>query len=262
MTPGVSGIANHHIYRAVSPDGKAFVGEASPVLQSASVPEAVLGADGRIWLYFVNGQSGYHGIFLAQGSAEGALEIVDCIKLDGQFDPTAVDPDVVRVNDGRYRLFHASFGGPTQSGSRQTGPMIRQAVSDDGTHFTVEGVLAPGTDPSAVQLADGSWLLAIPRGDKGTDVYHSADGAQFDLLTQVSDARGMPDLVLLPDGQVRMYVGGGEFAAFLSNDGGQTWTQESGVSLMVGGKPVGAGGAAVVHLPDGKWVLFYIQIEK
>lgn len=259
VTPGVSGIANHHIYRAVSADGKVFVGETTPVLESASVPEAVLAPDGTIWLYFVNGQSGHHGIFVAQGSAEGSLEIVDCVKLDDEFDPTAVDPDVVRMSDGRYCLFHASFGSPTQSGSGQGGPMIRQAVSDDGIHFTVEGVLVPGTDPSAVQLTDGSWLLAVPRGEKGTDIYRSADGAQFDLLAQVSEARGMPDLVILPDGQVRLYVGGGEFAAFVSNDGGKTWTQESGVSLTVGGKPEGAGGATVIRLPDGTWVLFYIK---
>lgn len=257
-TPGVSGIANHSIYRAVSTDGKVFVSETTPALQSASVPEAVLAPDGTIWLYFVNGQSGYHGIFVAQAGAEGSPEIVDCVKLDGQFDPTAVDPDVVRMNDGRYRLFHASFGSPNQSGSGQAGPMIRKAVSDDGIHFTVEGVLVPGTDPSALQLSDGTWLLAVPRGDKGTDIYRSTDGAQFDLLTQVSEARGMPDLALLPDGQVRLYVGGGQFMAFVSSDGGKTWTQESGVSLTVGGRPVGAGGATVVRLPDGTWVLFYI----
>lgn len=261
-TPGASEIARHHIYRAVSNDGIIFVGETTPVLQSASVPEAVLSPEGMIWLYFVNGQPGHHGIFLARGGAEGPLEVVDCVKLDGQFDPTAVDPDVVRLANGRYRLFHTSFAYLRQPGSGQKGPMVRQAISDDGIHFTVERVLVPGTDPGAAQLTDGSWLLAIPLGREGIQIYRSADGVQFDLLGQIPEARGMPDLLVLPDGRVRMYVGGGELAAFISDDGGRTWDRESGFRLTVEGPPVPSGGATVVRLPDGRWVLFYIGIER
>lgn len=260
-TPGASEIVRHHIHRAVSNDGMLFVGEATPVIRSASVPEAVLGPDGTIWLYFVNGQLGHHGIFLARGGAEGPMEIVDCVKLDGEFDPTAVDPDVVRLADGRYRLFHTSFAYLRQPGSGQKGPMIRQAVSDDGIHFTVERLLVPGADPGATQLADGSWLLAVPRGPEGILIYRSADGVQFDLLGRIPESRGMPDLLVLPDGRVRMYLGGGESAAYISDDGGRTWARESGFRLTVAGKPAPSGGATVVRLPDGRWVMFYLGIE-
>ncbi|MCX7750946.1 MAG: hypothetical protein N2320_05360 [Candidatus Bipolaricaulota bacterium] len=55
--PGMSGIRNHHGYRAVSVDGRMSVGEASPVLRSASVPDAVvrsaLSEDGKaFWCSF------------------------------------------------------------------------------------------------------------------------------------------------------------------------------------------------------------------
>ncbi|MBC7259771.1 MAG: hypothetical protein H5T65_11035 [Chloroflexi bacterium] len=60
---------------------------------------------------------------------------------------------------------------------------------------------------------------------------------------------------------MRMYVGGGEFLAFVSDDGGRTWAREPNVRLTVQGKPVGVGGPTVIRLSDERWVMFYIGIK-
>jgi hypothetical protein len=221
------------------------------------VPDAVLRPDGTIWLYFVNGEPGRHGIFVARGRTNGSFEIIDCVKLDGKFEPTAVDPDIVPLSDGRYRMYYyANLG---QVGGRNT---IRSAISDDGINFRVEGDVATGpyTDPSVAILADGRWLLSIPRGPEGNLVFTSPDGTTFDTAgVMVQGANGTPELVALGDGRVRMYVGGGALRSFISSDGGGAWAQESHTDLRIQSGGHGAGHPSVVQLEDGTWLLFYVS---
>ncbi len=255
---GPGGLAAHRLYRATSTDGQVFTSDNVVLIEGASVPDAILRPDGTIWVYFVNGETGRHGIFVAQGSAEGSFEIMDCVKLDGQFEPTAVDPDIVRLSDGSYRLFYyANLG---QAGGEN---IIRSAISSDGINFTVEGDVASGpyTDPTVAALADGSWLLSIPRGKEGNLVFASGDGTTFDADgLMVNGADGTPELVALADGRVRMYAGGSALLSFISSDGGSTWALEPETELRLTGGTPGAGNPSAIQLADGTWLLFYTGI--
>ncbi len=257
---GPGGLAAHQLYQATSADGKVFTGDNVLLVNSASVPDAVVRPDGSIWVYFVNGEKGKHGIFVAQGTASGSFQIVDCVKINGRFEPTAVDPDIVRLSDGRYRLYYyANLG---QTGGQN---IIRRAVSTDGINFTVEGDVASGpyTDPTVALLAKGGWLMSIPRGREGNLVFSSADGARFDTASSVmvKDADGTPELAALADGRVRMYAGGGKgLLSFVSADAGKTWSKESETELRASGANRGAGNPSVVQLANGTWLLFYTAI--
>ncbi len=126
----------HRVQWASSTDGINFTSLPDVLLEHASVPDAVVRSDGAVWVYFVNGQPGQHAVFIAEQQADGTLEVFDCIRLDGEINGNAVDPDIVRLEDGRYRLFY--FQGWFVGGTPQSAHPFYSAISEDGVHFAVE----------------------------------------------------------------------------------------------------------------------------
>lgn len=260
--PDANGPYFHQVYRAFSSDGVTFKPEGRLLLDHASVPDAVARADGQVWLYYVNGQPGQHGMWAARVTSGGPLEVKGCVLLDGRYNPNAVDPDVVRLPDGRYRLFYyeGAFVGPRpRPGQPEPPHPIFSAVSSDGLRFTVERQLLAVegvTDPSAVLLKDERWLMALSQGQR-TLLAASADGRSFTLTGVTVDLGGVPELTLLADGRVRLFVTGrGGIQSLVSADSGTTWTAEQGARLA------GAGGQIVADpsllaMPDGSWTLYY-----
>ncbi len=214
-------LADHEVYVTTSPDGLTFPDAGERILTRASVPDLVVGPDGRLWVYFVNGEPGHHGIYAARRTDAGTWEVLGCITLDGVFNGNAVDPDVQRLPDGRIQLvyFQGNFVSPTL-GPDDPHPIFR-AVSEDGLHFTVEGQIfaLPGaTDPTTVQLPDGSWLLAVAVQGH-IRLARSEDGTAFTLLDVDLPDLGLPELAVLDDGRVVLYL----TRPYVSTDGGQTW---------------------------------------
>ena len=251
----------HQIYRAFSSDAFNFTPENVLLLDHASVPDAVVGPDGETWVYYVNGVAEQHGIWAARQNAAGEWEAIDCVRIDGQFNGNAVDPDIVRLPDGRYRLFFYEGFFITPVPQDAGAHPIFSAISEDGLNFTLEQqlvALEDVTDPSAVRLPDGSWLLALPQ-KRETLVLRSADGFNFDPagIVRLSPG-GIPELAALPDGRVRLfYATGGGIGSYISSDNGQTWQAESGLRIN---KPVGeeiAADPSLLALPDGSYELYY-----
>ena len=251
----------HQIYRAFSSDAFNFTPENVLLLDHASVPDAVVGPDGETWVYYVNGEAAQHGIWAARQNAAGEWEAIDCVRIDGQFNGNAVDPDIVRLPDGRYRLFFYEGFFTTPVPQDAGDHPIFSAISGDGLNFTLEQqlvALEDVTDPSAVRLPDGSWLLALPQKGE-TLVLPSADGFNFDPagIVRLSPG-GIPELAALPDGRVRLfYAIGGGIGSYISSDNGQTWQAESGLRIN---KPVGeeiAADPSLLALPDGSYELYY-----
>jgi len=246
-----SPLYDHQVFLTSSPDGLQFAEQGDMILDHASVPDGVIGPDGKLWVYFVNGEPGQHGIFAARQTDSGAWEMVDCVKLDGRFEGNAVDPDVTRLPDGRYRLvyFLGSFVGGPPPDPGQPHP-IYSAISEDGINFTVEQQLiavAGVTDPSLAQLPDGRWLLAMTR-DGETLLAASDDGYNFELTGVTVNAPGIPELAALPDGRIVLYLN----QILISEDGGQSWTAVTGSQV-----PGGGADPSLAALPDGGYAFFY-----
>lgn len=248
----------HQVYRAFSSDGLTFTPENMLLLDHASVPDAVLRPGGETWAYFVNGQPGQHGIWAARETEAGTWEIVDCVRLDGVFNGNAVDPDIMVLPDGRYRLFYYEgfFVGPPPAGP-EPAHLIFSAVSEDGLNFTVERELIAVenvTDPSVVQLPDESWLMALSQGSR-TLLAASNDGYDFELTGVVVEAGGVPELAVLPDGWLRLFVTARGIESLISDDDGHTWTQEPGERIFATGMITAD--PSLVAMPDGTYTLFY-----
>jgi hypothetical protein len=186
------------------------------------------------------------------------------IQIEGLIDGNAVDPDIVRLQDGRYVLTYmrGNFG----QFNPEPVSTIYSAWSWDGVRFFDPRVVyKPGTsnsdrspvvtDPSLVQLKDGSWLLAIssPAGPNAT-LYGSKDGLNF-TSKGVTLTAFSPDLQVLADGRVRIYYADGPAGGIgsrISSDGGQTWTLESGA------RKTGAGfDPSVFKANDGTWYMMF-----
>jgi len=258
VIPGMteeSPIYTHQIYLTYTPDGKTFPDEKESqlILDHASVADLVIGPDGQLWAYYVNGETGRHGIFAARQTENGDWETLGCVTLNGEFNGNAVDPNIMRLPDGRYRLVY--FQGNFVSQTLQPGDPnpIFSAISEDGLHFTVEGQLIaiPGaTDPSLVQLPDGSWLLAVTAG--GQTVFAvSEDGEHFTEFSQPIREIGIPELFVFPDGSVGLYLA----RMFISNDGGQTWQVAEGVTV-----PGNGADPSLVALPEGGYAFSFKRV--
>ncbi len=247
---GTSSIYHHQVYLTTTDDGMTFSAESRLILDHASVPDLVIGPDGRLWAYFVNGEPGRHGIFAAHQTESGTWETLGCVTLDGVFNGNAVDPNVTRLPDGRIRLVY--FQGNFVSQTLQPGEAhpIFSAVSTDGLHFTVEGQLIAiprATDPSLVPLPDGSWLLAV-MADGQTVFARSDDGTHFATFGQPVRDVGIPELAVFPDGSVGLYLS----HMYRSTDGGQTWQRLDHVRV-----PGNGNDPSLVALPEGGYAFAY-----
>ncbi|MDP2955042.1 MAG: hypothetical protein Q8N53_01360 [Longimicrobiales bacterium] len=232
----------HTVVAAETLDGRTVL-NARAVLEHASVPDGVRLSDGTVHVYYVNGAQGYVWIARLEGTTAVPL---GPLRLNGTDRAVGVvDPDAWRMPDGAIRLAYLG-------GFAQPSPTARRAIciaeSRDGVTFTVLATAletAVGellTDPSVVQLADGSWRMAISLGQQ-TVLARSADGLHFTRLGTLSYG-GVPELAIAPDGALRLYVCAAGITSWRSMDGGATWGQE-GVVI-----PPGPAGQRIVCDPS------------
>ena len=291
--PAPGGPYFHQVYRAHSGDGLDFAPENQLVLDHASVPDAVLMPDGSTLLYYVNGLTEQHGIWVATQSPEGAWGVIDCVRLDGEFNGNAVDPDVILLDDGRLRLFYyeGRFVGPRPLSGEEPPHPIYSAVSRDGVNFSVEARLLAVegvTDPSVVRLPSGAWLMALSQGPRTllahsqdgntfqlrgdpiklggvlelalsqgprTLLAHSQDGNTFQLRGDPIKLGGVLELALLPGGRLRLYVSAMGIKSLISEDNGVTWTEEPGTRLSSRDGGILADPSLISS--NGEWTMYY-----
>ena len=256
------GPVSHNIYRLNSQDGLNFSAENNLLLSSASVPDAVKTSDGRTLLYFVSGVSTAHGIWVAEVEDSGLVEVLDCLSFDGQAEEGATDPNVSLMSDGSLRLVYLS-----NFGKQKNNRVIKSAVSEDGINFSVEdNLIQPAyvSDPTETMLKDGSFLLAAPSIGDQLDFYVSLDGRDFSTKRSSLKIDGgiFGDLITMPDGTVRFYVGGESLRMFQSTDEGISWTEQK---IFVGQQSVsqhGIGMPSIFVADNGDLDVFYISSDK
>lgn len=221
-TPMSPGPYDHQLLVATSTDGLTFTTDGVSLLEHASAPDAVVGPDGAIWVYYVNGVPGQHAIYVAKKDGN-LLKPYDCVRIDGVVDSKAVDADVLRLSDGSYRMFYNPLVSPTSTAEEG----IYMADSTDGIQFKNKTRLlqkAGALNPSGVQLANGSWLLTFT-DEIRTYIAQSADGKNFTITLDFTP--GVPELIYLAErNEVRLYnAEKSGLSVRSSTDGGATWTQ-------------------------------------
>ena len=255
---------NCHIVNAAisKSDGKNYKIIKNNLITSASVPEAVIFRN-KTLLYYVNGDFEQHSIFVAEVSKDGkSTSVIGPIKLDDQIIKDAVDPDLIITPEGKLRLFYyvGLFTKPVEGKKPNK---IYSAISDDGLNFRIEGTVVSldgGSDPTAIQLANGSFLLAVPQAEKlNIQIYNSPDGKTFSKLSSLRG--GIPELALNNKGIPELlFQDAGGFVQYTSPDNGKTWEKTS--KNVLTGYPASAASPTIIRVTEKQRKMFFFKIKE
>lgn len=252
---------------ARSSDGLHFERMGQIITDQANVPDLIVDEQGWVYLYYTGGQVGnrHNATALAISADGGETWVFKYVEFSGFPGGPPVDPDIVRLPDGRLRMYVT-----TGTGGRIA---IAYADSEDGIHFTYGGE-AFGLDDANVLdsttfFVDNTWQMFTldgPRPEQWRAT--SVDGATFTpqgktLFTaggaNYIGANGVP-----VDGGYRMYgffIPNRDFRSFFSTDG-VAWVAEEGVRLAFD-PASGLEGSyikdpAVARLADGSYLMVYV----
>ncbi len=208
--------------------------------------------------YYVSGAQNSHGIWLASQNGSGSWDRGSKVFLNDAFDGDCVDPDVVKLNDGRYRLYYFKGHFVTPPVPNDTLHKIYSAISSDGIHYTIEGLAFEHefiTDPSVVCIHDSLFLMAAIKSVHDTGyvvIAKSTNGRIFNQVTMLANV-SIPELSVINEHTIRLYSPGmGGVVSKVSYDQGTTWQDESGPRLAYQGL---AADPSVTQTESGKWIM-------
>jgi len=230
----------HKVLSASSKDGLVWTRDAGVRVEHASVPCALTAGD-RIFLYYVdaNRGPGLPESVACAVSSDGLAFERQPFAIDSMRSVKAVDPSVMRDQDGTFRLYYLASNAPGDPAGEPQDHEIHLALSDDGIRFRHQGTAfryAALVDPD-VFLYKNMWFMYV-FGGRGTLIATSGDGYRF-TYRQVLDLPGWGTVapILLDDGRLRLYAfeqrrpGGNSVRSFISSNG-LDWVPEPGDRLV------------------------------
>lgn len=254
----------HRVLGAISTDegGLVWVKDNLMVSDRASVPDAVFDGE-NIRVYFAK-----WGIRVAISSDGVNWEEAE-VSISGLPDGMgAVDPDVVLLPDGTYRLYY--YENPMEEGDPAMIPgphSIRVAVSDDGINFHRDREVYAQewiTDPDVVQMGD-VWRMFVSSGGRTISTVSYDNGLSFTFERELQIGGAITSTVPVPGGY-RMYYHAPEtppriYSAFSAD--GANWVKDLGVRVEAGAPgsldESGAESATVIRMPDGSYQMYYVS---
>jgi len=247
-------------------------------LEDATVPNVYRMADGRIRMYY-----GGPGGILSAVSDDGLTfnkESGVRVPSGSQNSPEVIvsDPTLVRLNDGRVRMYYKGATGP--GGPGQSVHNVFSAISPDGLLFEKEGIRIDSQQtpdegwasvPEAIVLPDGRVRLYYV--SDSLDIKHgvvsaiSDDGLAFTLEETKLTGFVDPAVVRLTDGSYMMlavaFPFGSEGILTDAAPGIYSFTSQDGINfedrkLVLAGE--GNIDPAIIDLGDGAYRVYYWNI--
>jgi hypothetical protein len=266
------------LWVAPSTDGRTFeLEQATLVRSSGAVPDVIV-HEGRTWLFYGEGDLGAAFERASQGSdwfltrglpGFGALGLL--VSEDGlHFEPVpefgiegllvgmVVDPDVIRLPDGRFRLYYVGLPveglTDTEAWDDDAQHDVYYAESDDLIHWRQVGLAVHGpiADPTVFCQEDGHCRMF----STGMDHAHSDDGGASFVFDGATRLRGFAPELLRIDGQLRhvynAMIHGGPLMTRHQQDGGGWSEPEELVPAYRVEAP------SFAPAPDGQgWLMYY-----
>ena len=259
----VAGPNCHIIHSAKSTNsGKSYKKISSKLLKSASVPDAIIFKNKKL-IYYVNGDFDNHSIYVSELSEDiKTAKIIGPIKLNGEINKNAVDPDLIITDDGKIRLFYY-VGLFTKPVMGEKPNKFYSAISDDGINFTIEGVVAEvdnATDPTVVKLPNNEYLLALAQGDiQKIKIFKSTDGKKFNKFSSIKG--GIPELSIAENGDPEiLFQNADGILKMTSSNGGKKWKKTR--RNILSGDSKGSASPSVIRINENERILFYFKIKK
>ncbi|PHX84583.1 MAG: hypothetical protein CK538_11255 [Opitutia bacterium] len=252
---------------ARSGDGLTFTPTGQIISDQANVPDLIVGPGGAIHLYYSGGQVGEreNTLALAISTDQGRSWNFKHVEVAGSGLKHAGDPDIVRLDDGTFRIFLTTMVNGRHG--------VVYCDSTDGIHFTKRGTAFAKTglellDSTTFRLGT-TWHMLTLEGRGATQRHGtSSDGREFVVSGKMPFvADGEPYIAangVGVDGGYRIYgfsLPARNFRSFFSRDG-RNWTAEKGIRLALDDKS-SLGGAqikdpSVLRLADGSYLMVYV----
>ena len=234
---------NHRVMSATSSDGLTWVKDNRIISDQASVPDAILENEDNIRVYYVDWYNG-HVISVAL-SHDGVNWIYKKITIQGevagsQTGISPVDPDIVLLQDGRYRLFYMYAGGIYSAISNYG----INFVKEDGVRYQQEGMVY---DPDVVKMGD-VWRMFVSLDIRNLSTV-SSDGLSFSRENELPFDGSVSCTIPVENGYRMYYIKQGGIYSSFSSDG-RNWVFE-GLRLDNAADPT------VIRLSDGIYKMFY-----
>ena len=252
---------------ATSADGLTFTPTGQLITDQASVPDMLINEQGWIYLYYTGWQVGerQNETAAAISTDAGQSWVFKYVEFGGFDGAPPVDPDIVRLPDGTFRMFITSSLGSNIS--------IWYADSTDGLHFERRGEALTKEGENVIDSTtfffNNMWHMLALAGTT-TDQWHgtSPDGTIFNAPDKFvfgdAGARYVASNGVEVDNGYRLYsfsLGKLDIRSFFSTDG-SNWTLEDGVRLAHDpNSPLEDSyikDPAVLRLADGTYLMVYV----
>ncbi len=256
------------LYTARSDDGVTFADERE-FIKGAGVPSVTQGEDGTLFAVFnwfpsyAENPDCYNKIAMMTSNDAG-------VTWDGPFGlfieefpddyQLPYDPTIARDAEGKFRMFFTTH----KLGMDE--PFIYgSAVSEDGLHFTYDGIVFESKGNHVVDGSEiyfnGKWIMIAPLAKQNGEALQatSIDGRLFEVVNSNRPKRSMywvGNMVALAD-EVRFYGSCGEETdlrglCYSATTDGNVWDDP----VLTNGY---AGDPGVVYLDDGQFVIIYAE---
>ncbi len=186
--------------------------------------------------------------------------------------------DTHLISENLIRTYYMAQGGflfaESADGGKTYGKSAATGITEDDNLFM--------SNPSILKISDNNWIMVYeqqPRRQPGQSnnmtppgpatqrnlyLATSTDGKTFKKSGLVYDSSkednyfaSVPDLILLPDGKIRMYFvsGGNAIGSAVSSDQGKNWLRDNGYRLSDS-----AVDPDVIKVDD-KWLMYYSVLD-
>jgi hypothetical protein len=271
---GVSsdGPGPRRILLATSTDGISFTRLDQLISDQTNTPNLVVLPSGRILLYYtahaITGT--FDNIAVAVSDDNAASWRYFKVAIDGVAPPPSVgDPDVVRLEDGSFRMY-VTHGGPANT------IVIKSATSSDGFNFTYEGIALNTSSQeykdSLTQRIGDTWVqFVLHSSDGNMGRATSSDGVTFALQGTQGYMNGgelyvLSNWLAIPSGGFRVYGFRGlnaqsQIRSFTTTDGVE-FTPDTTECLRFGTNPLErtfVKDAAVARMANGTYLMAYVS---
>lgn len=266
---GNDGPYEQRLMSARSDDGMTWERTNKVITEQGNTPDIVLNDEGQIMLYYTGGNIDDEDVAIAVAISDYGNEwLYKKLVIEGQPKvSTGGDPDIVRLQDGTYRLYYTAH----LQGDEQPG--ILYAESENGINFTYKGQAFYNADYAVMDsntfYIDGQWVMITLDGNpKAPGLLYavSKDGKLFEMdstrsLDGTMNAFLSNDLVH-EDGSLEMF-------GFNLQEGVKSYTTETGLDWTLSGQHLSlntSGGLeayylkdpAVIQLSDGTYFMVYV----
>lgn len=217
---------------ATSTDGVTFTSTGKIITDQAGVPDVVVDARGRLYLYYTGWTVGNQQNVTAAALSDdkGKTWFFKYVKFNGM--PKPVDPDIILLPDGTFRMYATAEVSAGKAG-------IIYAESTDGITFVYKGVIASLASGNLIDsntfLVDDTWHLYAISNTTVHYHYTSKDGKTFTAAGEMRFTASGSDYFVsngytTADGRYRMFASflpEKHIRSFTTTDG-TNWAFESG----------------------------------